>query len=558
VDDYLHYTHTEDMPAAERTGLEWATQRAPRSIPSSLLAGASAKDSTDGALEPAADAAWHASVRQRLGEVAACSARLESIAPLDAGFEETNGGPSRRQLLALVSNLQEQITCARERQDDLNGALRTAQGGSVGMRSSEPPPPTPLPSFAAAPPTRAFLGGSCRSPSWPAHLAAPQRCMAEGFHGSVGEMPIERVVPLPTAVSMYGATQEGYAAAYAQARPATTGAYSSTAEVRHDSRVHADERLQEALATPYRPTPPKSALAWGHPEQAAATPHSAAAGAGHRRTPLAQKMTPPRCGLSTSAVTSGAALPVSPPAPPLAAAEPFAVGLGSTQTPLRAATHVPMPTPARAVDPVFGAQMALPSTVPVPVGMSLEETSGVMVEVARLQAQLQAMRLASDTSEGKVREAMAARLEAERLAADAARSSAAASRAAEDLRSELVGARRLVADAVEERDLAKRRTNHLEAEVTTLRAHLRGKYADEQHLHGRLAELTGTHAQREHLWAHKEAEMRSMRQRALAMVQAMRGATGSLSAHSHAHALLEGHFRSLEGSLNALPAEGSA
>lgn len=174
-------------------------------------------------------------------------------------------------------------------------------------------------------------------------------------------------------------------------------------------------------------------------------------------------------------------------------------------------------------------------------------------ESARYIAHQEALRLAVDTGEKKLRDAMAARIEAEQLAADAARSSAAASRAAEDLRTQLIGARRQASDAMETTKIAERRTSSLEAEVAALRAQLARKHADEQALQTKLAEATAAHAQQQSHYARREKEMRAVQQRALAMVQAMRGATQSLSAHSQAHALLERHFREIEGSLSAPP-----
>ena len=89
----------------------------------------------------------------------------------------------------------------------------------------------------------------------------------------------------------------------------------------------------------------------------------------------------------------------------------------------------------------------------------------------------------------------------------------------------------------------------LEAELESVRRQLHAKFSDEHALRRQLTDAAAAHAQREGLFSQREAEMRRVTQKALAMVSAMRGAAASLSAHSQAHAVLDSHFRSLEQSL---------
>lgn len=541
MDDNLHYTFV-DPKATEGEGLDGV--RSP--MHGDTVHGndkeltAAPRDSVTH-VDPRTAAAWHARARQILQPVEeSTQTQVSEAEPLPLG---DTGPPSRQQLVSLVSGLQEQITRAREKQEELTDALHLAQQqrmveGTAHDAPTAPPavpyvghPGAPRAFLGGGPPVapRAFLGGASRSAAWPSHLAVPQLTPMERFHGQVGAPPmVSYRLPASTAdpVSMYASSNAEFVHSYTAAgsRPPTAAGYAHMESMhqesrsqleRQESRVQADERLKAALASPYRQVERPAS----HKDPSDASPRSVVAHR-HFRAPAADEgsVTPPRRGLPA---------------------------WGSS--PAQCSTSA-----AKDDVPLAGAPVSASGFAFAPLGAQPELSS--THDVMRLMAQLATLRAAVERAEERLREEMAARLEAERFAAAAARSSAAASRSAEELRSQLHGARQQEADAQRAREVAEKRASALEGELTSLRMQMQSKQSEERELQHKVAKANAAAAQRERQCEATEAEMRKVRQRALAMVQAMRGTAASLSAHSQAHAILEGHFSTLESSLRAAAA----
>ena len=588
--------------------------------------------------DPAASTAWHTRACQQAQRPEARGVGDGTSAVYEAGcsnepVEGSEDPPTRRQLLSLVSHLQDQLTRARIKQEDLSDSLHTSQVHREAARYVSSAAPAPLraaPTTAPnAPPPRVFLGGASRPLVSSGPLAAPYRAMEGRSLGESAHLT-DRLARVTNGLYRLAEEVEAEAAAVPAGTPSALP--HAAADARLARRAQADLWLHQALAAPYQPvgehtsrtisdkisttTALGEAVALGTalggaaraevareldqwvlaPKPSAASPRSVLAETS-RRAPLPSTVSPPRCGLvpphagaagaATASTNRSAApaadgyaspLPSGAARPPLTPAAALAVldGYAAALSPSRQAHKRLAPPPPSTVIPdelppdpraAMAAVAILEAGLPPWGGRSSIETSAAAprdaVEIlavapqesARYIAHQEALRLAVDTGEKKLRDAMAARIEAEQLAADAARSSAAASKAAEDLRTQLIGARRQASDAMETTKIAERRTSSLEAEVAALRAQLARKHADEQALQTKLAEASAAQAQQQSHYARREKEMRAVQQRALAMVKAMRGATQSLSAHSQAHALLERHFREIEGSLSAPPPE---
>ena len=641
VDDQFNYTCVEVEPDLSADGGTSRLSATARDVPPVNWAKTMVTEEpvVPSYADPAASTAWHARARQQAQRSEARGVGDGTSAIYEAGGsnEPVDGSedpPTRRQLLSLVSHLQDQLTRARMKQEDLSDSLHTSQVHREAARSARyvssaaPAPLRAAPTTAQnAPPPRVFLGGASRplvsSTVSSGPLAAPYRAMEGRSLGESADLT-DRLAHVTNGLYRLAEEVEAEAAAV----PATTPSAlpHAAADDRLARRAQADLWLHQALAAPYQPvgehtsrtisdkisatTALGEAVALGGaaraevareldqwvlaPKPSAASPRSVLAEP-FRREPLPSAVTPPRCGLvPPHAGVAGAAtggthrsaapaadgyaspLPSGAPRPPLTPAAALAVldGYAAALSPSRHTQRRPAPPPPSSMIPdelppdpraAMAAVAILEAGLPPWGGMSAMETSAAAprdaVEIlavapqesARYIAHQEALRLAVDTGEKKLRNAMAARLEAEQLAADAARSSAVSSRAAEDLRTQLIGARRQASEAISAKGIAERRTSSLEAEVAALRAQLARKHADEQALQTKLAEATAAHAQQQSHYARREKEMRAVQQRALAMVQAMRGATQSLSAHSQAHALLERHFREIEGSLSAPP-----
>jgi len=167
----------------------------------------------------------------------------------------------------------------------------------------------------------------------------------------------------------------------------------------------------------------------------------------------------------------------------------------------------------------------------------------------RLRAELASARLEAATSTSRLKEVETSRLEAEQLAADAVRSASAASRAAEELRGQLVAVRRQTGVSEQTSDGREAALRHMRAEHEALRAELASKNIELQTVRSDLAHTKTIANRREIEYASREAEMQTVRSRALTIVSAMRRATGSLDSQTHAHAALESHFSALEASI---------
>ena len=199
----------------------------------------------------------------------------------------------------------------------------------------------------------------------------------------------------------------------------------------------------------------------------------------------------------------------------------------------------------------------LASAPATPRGNGSGETGGGIssaeLEVNRVRAELAAARVTIEAAEVKAKQAVLAQRDAERSAANSAASAAASQQMAEELRLQLFASRqettgcqqRLVTyDDTMRREVATR------AELTAVKSQLRAKWEEAEVLRMDAASAKTQLEQRQALFARRELEMRAVRSRALAMVKALRQATASLgSEHASAHAVLDGHFRMLETSV---------
>ena len=194
-----------------------------------------------------------------------------------------------------------------------------------------------------------------------------------------------------------------------------------------------------------------------------------------------------------------------------------------------------------------------------------------------LRLQVAAAHAATEEADRRCRETGQARVQAEQLAAEAAQRATAAAREAAGMRHELSAAKQRASAAEQARDASDATCRACHADVAALRAQVHALHASEASLRSDLEEARALTAEREGHHARREAEMRRVRARALAMIQvrvsppwppltcplqtclpltcpllpwpplacrlapllgqAMRDATNSLSAHSHAHQL---------------------
>jgi hypothetical protein len=171
-------------------------------------------------------------------------------------------------------------------------------------------------------------------------------------------------------------------------------------------------------------------------------------------------------------------------------------------------------------------------------------------EVERLRADLAAAEVRIESAEVRERAAKLAQADAEKAASRAEHASRSARLDLEELRGQLQAERAHAAAKEADRTERAGRARLEQVEIAAVRSQYRGKWEEAEQLRVELAQVKQELGRREAVFARRELEMRGVRSKAMAMVQALRHATDSLSAeHENARAVLRSQFEKLEESV---------